>query len=426
VRLDFTEYGYTLEDQASIVSGAFPFDSRIPVSRNSCFGDAEWNYLDDRNKRLKVLNPAALSYSWDRVTIGTQMSYSVAVKTNQKFVARLPVEMVEDLRRAFFLIGMFPIQFGRCGTKSGVKANTLVAHIRQAVNFCAHIRNKRALSNGLNPIKCLQDLTLADIQMGLDTYPYDTSCLKRVLLMLSHELIQKNLSHGYLQWHSHDLKAVRYPVIKPNEQIEPLPEALFALLSNKSCDLVDCFLEMLGIGASQESQIPAEKQTPKWAHFPEMFEEYVERRRLSRAKKGHESNHTKFFVKQFGVTPEDIHRFLRNVQCAAQNIILLYTGMRYCEIATIEKGCLIKREGIPLIQSTLIKHRPTNLPVDEDEWVASSAVVNAVRALEEISRCTFNNFLVSSFELVRVGRPESPMSLSDLLTGLMSFYDILT
>jgi integrase len=108
---------------------------------------------------------------------------------------------------------------------------------------------------------------------------------------------------------------------------------------------------------------------------------------------------------------------------AAFEIILLYTGMRYSELASLRRGCLIKRNGISLIKSTLIKSIPSNLPIDQDEWVAIAIVEDAIRALEELSHCNFNNFLVSNFDTVRVGADENPLSIKGITCCLNVYLD---
>jgi hypothetical protein len=155
-----------------------------------------------------------------------------------------------------------------------------------------------------------------------------------------------------------------------------------------------------------------------------MFESYVIRRQLLRSK-GPKwiSSHTREFIKTFGFEPRVLSEFLRDVRVAAFQIILLYTGMRYSEAASIQRGCLIKREGITLIKSTLIKNEPSNLPIDQDEWVAIPIVEDAIRALEEFSRCNFNDFLVSNFDTVRLGADEHPHSTKGLTYCLNVYLD---
>jgi hypothetical protein len=155
-----------------------------------------------------------------------------------------------------------------------------------------------------------------------------------------------------------------------------------------------------------------------------MYENYVIRRQALRSKRGPWiSSYTREFVKTFGVEPRVLSEFLRDVRVAAFQIILLYTGMRYSEVASLQRGCLIKRNGIPLIKSTLIKSEPSNLPIDQDEWVAIPIVEDAIRALEEFSRCNFNNFLVSNFDTVRLEADENPLSTKGLTYCLNVYLD---
>jgi hypothetical protein len=102
---------------------------------------------------------------------------------------------------------------------------------------------------------------------------------------------------------------------------------------------------------------------------------------------------------------------------------MLYTGMRYSEAISIRRGCLVGRKGVHLIKSTLIKGRRTNLPLDEDEWVAIDIVQDAVRSLEMLSRCTSNQFLFSSFDTVKFEEKENPVSNAGLTQRLNHYLD---
>ena len=388
--LNYASYGYTLQHLGSIIAANFIFNPNIPVSKKSRFGDPVWDWSDEHNARLKVVGDYKLRFDWDAITIGTEACQKNILQTgHQKFLAMLPEEIVEDIRRAIFIYAMFPSLVETRGkkVKEGRKAITIVQYTNITVNFFSHIYLQNLLHNGIARIRKLTDITIKDIQKAADTYPYHSTGAKRILRLFGNEYIQANLKSGRLKWNRLDLKNVNWRTEKEREGIETLPDNLFRLLSNKSCDLVGSFLFLMGIELrdSQAGFAMREAYSQRWPNFPAMFESYVERRRFTRNRKhSGVKTHTYHFERTFGFQPEILKDFLFDVQCAAQVIILLYTAMRYSEAASLRTGCLIGRRGVHLIKSTLIKGQRTNLPLDEDEWVAIDIVQDAVRASRSI------------------------------------------
>jgi integrase len=419
MNLKYADYGYTLKNLGSVITADFLFNPDIPVSRKSSFGDSVWDWSDEHNARLKVVNDSKVRFDWDEITIGKEACENAVLRSNQKFSAMLPEEMVEDIRRAIFIYTMFPSLVATRGkpAKEGKKAITVVYRINCAVNFFSYLYLQNLFSNGVARIRKLSDITTKDLQKAVNAYPYRSDEVKKTLTLFCNEYVQSNLKYGRLKWNHFDLKNIVWRAEKERESIETLPDMLFRLLSNKSCDLVGSFLYLMGIELSDSQAAMAVRDTwkQKWPDFPEMFESYVERRLLTRnGDRNGIRNHTYHFKRRFGVIPKDFMKFLFDVQCAAQVMLLLYTAMRYSEAASILTGCLIRRDEVHLVKSTLIKGRRTNLPLDDDEWVAIDIVQDAVRALEELSRCTFNNFLFSNFDTVKVGEEENPLSNTGL------------
>jgi hypothetical protein len=428
MKLKYADYGYSLEHLSAITTAHFLFNPDIPVSRKSRFGDPVWDWTDEHNARLKVISDCKMRFDWDMVTIGKEACQNSVLQGHQKFSAVLPEEMVEDIRRAIFIYAMFPSLVATRGqrTEEGKKAITIAYRIKCAVNFFSYLYLQNLLHNGVPRIRRLSDITIKDIQKAVDTYPYRTDEVRKTLNLFGNEYVQSNLKYGRLKWNHLDLKNIHWGAEKERENVKTLPDMLFRLLSNKSCDLVGSFLHLMSIDLhdSQAGVTVRDAYRQKWPNFLEMFESYVERRGRTRH---HDNNgiklHTYHFKRRFGVAPEDFMEFLFDVQCAAQVIILLYTAMRYNEAASIRTDCLIERSGVHLIKSTLIKGQRTNLPLDEDEWVAIDIVQDAVRALEELSRCTFNGFLFGSFETVKVGEEEAPLSNGGLSERLNQYLD---
>jgi integrase len=422
-----SNYSFALDDQRAVVSGQFHFHADLPITERSRFGDPEWNWFTERNRRFRILPESKMCIDWSRITAGVRRMKPRAKrvpKSHRLCVPQLPKEIIEDLRRAFYIIILFPwLVRGKKGRKKPI---TIVQEVALCVNFLSYVRSERLRTQPRSQINKLSDFTLFDIRKGIETCPYAIRDLKSVLLLLAGEVVQANLKHGRLQWNTHDIKRLHWPPSRECKPIQSLPDALFALLSNTSADLVLEFHLLMGNATrdpNTESARPKSDQR-NWPRFREMFESYVIRRQLLRSK-GPKwiSSHTREFIKTFGFEPRLLSEFLRDVRVAAFQIILLYTGMRYSEAASIQRGCLIKRNGITLIKSTLIKNEPSNLPIDQDEWVAIPIVEDAIRALEEFSRCNFNNFLVSNFDTVRAGADGNPLSVKGLTFCLNGYLD---
>lgn len=425
--LNHADYGYTLEDLSSIITASFSFNPDIPVSRKSNFSDPVWDWTDEHNARLKAVGSYKLRVDWDTITIGTEACQNAVLQPGfQKFLAVLPKEMVEDIRRAFFIYAMFPSLIATQGKhiKEGRKAITIVLHIKTAVNFFSHVYLQNLMRNGVSRIRKLSDITIRDIQKATDTYPYRSDQSKETLRLFGNEYIQSNLKYGRLKWNHFDLKNVNWRADKEVKSIETLADGLFKLLSNKSCDLVGSFLFLMGVELrdSQAGDNVRDVYRRKWPNFRAIFDSYVKRRNLVRnGDKNGQRTHTQHFERRFGFQPDEMLDFLFDVQCAAQVIILLYTGMRYSEAVSIRSRCLVGRNGVHLIKSTLIKGQRTNLPLDEDEWVAIDIVQDAVRCLEELSRCTFNQFLFSGFNTIKAGKEGNPITNRALTQRLVQY-----
>lgn len=424
--LSYANYGYTLKHLSSVTTADFLFNPDIPVSRKSCFGDPVWDWTDEHNARVKVVYDSNVRFDWDAITIGKEACQKAIRLSSQKFLAALPEEMVEDIRRAIFIYAMFPslVEMRGKRVREGRKALTVVQHAKNAVNFFSYIYLQNLLHNGIGRIRKLSDITAKDIQKAAGIYPYRSNDIKKTLALFGNEYVQSNLKYGRLKWNRLDLKNITWRANKESESIETLPDALFRLLSNTSCDLIGSFLFLMGaeLRDSQAGATIRDAYMQQWPNFPVMFESYVERRNLLRHRKDL-TRHTHNFQRRFGLQPEMMRDFLFNVHCAAQVVILLYTAMRYSEAVSIRHGCLVGRKGVHLLKSTLIKGHRTNLPLDDDEWVAIDIVQDAVRSLEILSRCTFNQFLFSSFETVKVGEKDNPVSNRGLNERLNQYLD---
>lgn len=104
-------YAYALEDQQAVVSGQFEFDPDLLVTPRSRFQDSQWNWFDRNNPRYKVLPERRLRIDWpevDRGHLDTNLIAKTTAKSLRSGILLLPKEIVEDLKRAFYIIILFP------------------------------------------------------------------------------------------------------------------------------------------------------------------------------------------------------------------------------------------------------------------------------------------------------------------------------
>ena len=78
-----SNYTYTLDDQRALVSGQFHFHPDLPVTERSRFGDGEWNWFNERNRRFRILPESKLCVDWSRITAGVRR-----VKPREKRTAK--------------------------------------------------------------------------------------------------------------------------------------------------------------------------------------------------------------------------------------------------------------------------------------------------------------------------------------------------
>src|SRR6267142_1931242 len=99
-----------LEDFGELESGTFLFNPSLPVSKKSRFGDRQWDYTNEENNRLKVLSKCKLFVDWADMTLDSppQLAFTTRNSNQRLFVPRLPQAIIEDLKRAFFIISLFP------------------------------------------------------------------------------------------------------------------------------------------------------------------------------------------------------------------------------------------------------------------------------------------------------------------------------
>ncbi len=383
-------------------TGEFIFPRDLPVSGKSRFGDDVWTWVDDAKPRLNSISDAHLRIDWREYAQRLSLTY----------------EIIEDVKRMSLIYTMYPSLLGN-GSAS-VHPKTVVDRTKGVLRFVSFVRDTR---QARMRIQTLADLSLDDISVGLGDWQGHRKVVEAGLRLIGNPVVQVNLAYGAPTWTSSDLRGLTTRR-EEGEGTLTLPDGLFRLLSDAGCKITGEFLHAMGMeirdvhcrNAVEGSWL---REMPR---FPEMFSSYVARRRLVDKKgAGYASNHTNLFKREFGVLPRLLSDKLRSAQEGAQVLIALYTGMRFSELASLRTDCLIERDGVPVIRSTLVKHVPTNLPTGRDEWVAADIVVDAVTALEVLSKMVGSDYLFCSFERRTSDRTDRPLTSSGLASRWSNF-----
>ncbi|MET3246350.1 hypothetical protein ABIE53_003095 [Burkholderia sp. OAS925] len=104
---------------------------------------------------------------------------------------------------------------------------------------------------------------------------------------------------------------------------------------------------------------------------------------------------TRTFLDKYGVTPESLHKIIKDGHTAAMLLILLFTGMRDSEVVYLMRDCLKFEHGYWFLVSKQVKHRPKDSPVCEG-WLAIDITRDAYDILMFLAEKVGSKFLFSS------------------------------
>lgn len=177
---------------------------------------------------------------------------------------------------------------------------------------------------------------------------------------------------------------------------------------------------------------PKDKQKdrikPTFTHHdgPALFEHYVKIRRKDREVRqelGKRANNASrglrtSFRQWYGVSPDTFFNYVTRVQRAAFMVIGLYTGGRYSDLTSFTIKCVGELHGVPVLFGTEVKHSDVDAQEDKDVWPATPIMLDAITCLAEISKFTFNPYLVAPARTVPIGTEAGPYSYSGFLDAL--------
>ncbi|MDO9437709.1 hypothetical protein [Hydrogenophaga sp.] len=412
-----------------------PRDFRL--SKHSVYQDDKWALSDDSNVRLKGHSEAKLSVDWstyrfDRETHESSLNNVIA---KSHLDARVSDGIVEDIRLLTFVQLEMPSVFGKRGLQiQRSKPPTVVSMARALVVLFSVVDTVRAervtavaASLPYTPLQSVSEISFQDLESALKKYPFvDGRLLERALRAFASPVLRGKFSGASVQWTEGDIGNLTFPKPTPRDSESVMPDAMFRMLSNTASKDVACFLSALQLHRYDQT-VPVQLSglLPREIILAEAWEDYVAIRNDDRdytAKLGRKSartaNRRKDFTREHGISNDDFFTYISDLQRGCMMLIGLYTGGRFSDFTSFVAGCIEEVHGMPMLVGTMAKHRPLNAPVGEDIWPAIPILRDAVTCLEEISRVTFNPYLVSSTYTVAIGEKPQPLSISGFRNGL--------
>jgi integrase len=406
-----------------VVKGAFKIAPRYPLSKNSVFEDKIWDFNDQSKQRLNSITATKLTFPWELWT------------------TQLNSEIVEDIKIIVFFLLKVPRVFSNTkkNVGKGYKVNSIVSMISTLVRFLVHLLKERSIQNvcGENEsfISTLEDITIEDLDEGTNSFEFRQDGLKQSLLFLCSPVGKQYVKYP-VTWLPVDLDNLVFDTSKRKKTLEsysdqPLDDMFFRFLSKKATEDVCSFLKKSGIKCqvAELQGIDSNGLFDSYNNLSQMFDDYVSIRLLDKEhslklgmRRQGSNIERKLFKEKYNITVNEFSKKLTRVQRAAIYLLLQYTGTRYSEGISFKFGCLRTLDtGQVAIVGTQTKFVPTNIPIDKDQWIACPIVIDAVKVLEEISRFTFNHFLVSNIFAVYYEKDLEPMSLTGLVGALSDY-----
>ncbi|WP_167759927.1 tyrosine-type recombinase/integrase [Methylotenera oryzisoli] len=411
-------------DVQAVMSGKFVFDENFQITKKSTFGSRFWDFYDEALIRQTSTPKTRLQIDWDNYIGGN----------SEQELYILPDQMIYELKVFTAIYYLVPGVFST--TSKGVKPQTVVVAFRALARLFSAIYRESILlklssTSSLTHIQSITDITLIDIKRALtDSVFRDGSSLKRGLMYLATGVISRCFGKS-VKWKWAEVMALDFKYAKKRPEYNPvMPNELFRFLSNRACSDVRGFLKWRGI--ESEDSLEIDIQNYKVFEIPngaEMFEDYVRIRTLDRniahelKVKPHYGTLElrRQFKEKYGLYLSDVLDYLYNVQTAAYTVIGLYTGARYSDLTTFQLGCITKHHGVYVLKGTHVKGEDDSKIEGKDLWPAIPIMRDALKCLEEISKVTFNHFLISGRETVPIGVNPKPMTLTGLAGAINNY-----
>lgn len=359
-----------------LMEGCRYFSASTPLW-DSYFGEEEW--------REKV---AKSSICWNDYMFGRGAGRSSSKhRKNNKYKYCLTVSMVDDLKIAGAIHGLYPgiLANARLRNNSTTLA-TVKGRVDELAKFFSIILEGKSDAVRARYVS-FSDFTIDDLRVGISLFKGRPEALKRALKLLSHPIVQKNLSTP-LQWTLLDITKSTFNWGRSPDSV-PIPtltDLQFLMLLDYSKRSVVGFLN--GIGATvSEKYVGMEYVNGR-------FDSEILRGPIVESfLKGLISE--KDAAERLGVSYKKFVVALSDVQNSALMIVLLLTGMRASETEHLLNGCLEEKHGYWFLKSKVVKGKPRAAPPVEG-WLAVPLVRDAYSVLSMLCTRVNGSHLFSS------------------------------
>lgn len=416
-----------------VLKEGFTIDPDARVSENSRYKDPFWDFREPGKHRSDSVPQSRLVFPWEYyATPLSQRHLKKSKRVPGHLLAYVPPSIVEELKvLAFFSLKLDPSTFSSRG-KQQSKPNTVSMSIRAVVSLLSDIfaSYEVLLEGHAEPlIECIADITLEDLREAASrSSRSDGDRLANYLRRLTHPIVGKHLRRRP-EWNKHDVATLDFKTSSKRADYSPvMRDELFRLISDTACADIKGFLALLDM-EPVDKHLASKKPTFTHSAGVALWELYVEIRRIDREHSHVTGRRTDNpsqrerdqMERWFGVTPDAFQPYISRVQRASFMVIGLYTGGRYTDLTSFADGCLTETYGMPMLLGTEVKRRGLEAPEDEDIWPAIPIMLDAVRCLKEISRVTFNPYLVAATYTVAVDEEPKPLSYGGFV-GAMNIY----
>ena len=419
-----------------VMKKGFSIPPQAPVSVHSRYADDTWDFREKNKKRSVAVDRSRQALDWWFYTTPVEdRTFPPGAPDHGHLRAFLPLSILQELKTLAYLSIALPGSDFGAGRAAPNKPSTVVSSIRALICLFSDVYEAYARlveSYGGAPlIRSVCDVTLDDIKEAVASSPLTHGDLLEYYLgRLASPLFAKFLPRP-LVWNRHDLRDVSFKTPEKRDDYSPvMRDELFRLLSDTACDDVKGFLKLLRLDTKdkQKERIPA---TFTHDDGPALFQHYIKIRRKDREAReelGKRTNNASkglraSFLRWYGVAPETFFDYVTRVQRAAFMVIGLYTGGRYSDLTTFTIKCLGELHGIPVLFGTEVKHTAVDAQEETDVWPATPIMLDAIACLAEISKFTFNPYLVAPARTVPIGTQPGPYSYSGFLEALNLYLD---
>jgi integrase len=386
----------------------------LQINSKIAFDDSIWDFYSEDNELLYHVDKAKARIKWCDYEDVLPKAIIVQIKILAVYYLRRKdlVSYRHEQRIKGFQ------DWYVCGTITKLLRFFKVIHAKSVLSLGNSIQVK------ISPIKSLFDVTVGDLQVGVDNFPQ--SGLNTVPSMLKH-LCQPELQEalnfsgkfaGKIQWNQYDIKNMRWPDFSERARKLELDDRylnsnLVTFLISRSTQLIEQFCNEYSIDDISSTQLKNNKSL-----------RIIDDMALIRKKASDNAARKKRrqFAVDYGITTYEFADRLALVQAAAFYILLQFTGARYSEAIHFKISKLEKLEtGFWVIKGNVLKNKQLNYLTDSDYWIVSPICYKAILTLEVLNLVYQSPYLFGTSIKMKPVRVNKPIRNGTLNARLRAF-----